>query len=122
MTTSAPPPTPAPAPPPPPPASERHAFRYEAQTVDGRTFRGILEAPTLGEAQNRLTGLQLRILSIEAVPPGPTGGGGGERRRPLSRDDFLLFNQQLAHLTAAGLPVERGLRLIAADLRAGRLA
>src|SRR5262249_32173436 len=40
----------------------------------------------------------------------------------LGADDFILFNQQLAHLTQAGLPVERGLRLIAADMQSGRLA
>ena len=40
----------------------------------------------------------------------------------MGADDFLAFNQQLAFLTRAGLPVERGLRLIALDMRSGRLA
>lgn len=93
-------------------------FRYDAQTSDGRTIRGTLEATSLADAEERLSRLQLRILSLEAAPdasPFP-------RRRALGRDDFLLFNQQLAHLSAAGLPLEHGLRLIAADLRTGRLS
>ena len=42
--------------------------------------------------------------------------------RALGGDDFVAFNQQLAQLAKAGLPLERGLRLIAADLGRGRLA
>ncbi len=42
--------------------------------------------------------------------------------KPLTGDSFLAFNQQLAHLTAAGMPVEQGLRLIAGDMESGRLA
>ena len=40
------------------------------------------------------------------------------RGRALTSGDFVAFNQQLAKLTQAGLPVERGLRLIAADFGA----
>ena len=36
--------------------------------------------------------------------------------------DFITFNQQLAHLTSAGMPIERGLRLIAQDMRRGRVS
>jgi len=64
---------------------------------------------------HQLQSLGLRVLSIQHAPDQPTP-------KRLGTDDFILFNQQLAHLTQAGLPVERGLRLIAADLRSGRLA
>jgi type II secretory pathway component PulF len=43
-------------------------------------------------------------------------------RKPLGADDFLAFNDQLAHLAKAGMPLEQGLRLMAADLKRGRLA
>jgi type IV pilus assembly protein PilC len=44
------------------------------------------------------------------------------RAKPLSGDDFSAFNHQLAYLSDAGMPIERGLRLIADDLRHGGLA
>jgi type IV pilus assembly protein PilC len=39
----------------------------------------------------------------------------------ISTDDFVAFNQQLAQLTGNGMPIEQGLKLIAEDLRSGRL-
>jgi type IV pilus assembly protein PilC len=93
------------------------SFAYEAQTVDGRTFKGTIEAASATDAQEKLAHLHLRVLSVEPAPAARTA-----RKKALGTDDFLLFNQQLAYLTAAGLPVERGLRLIATDLRTGRLS
>jgi len=36
--------------------------------------------------------------------------------------DFVAFNEQLAHLAKTGMPIEQGLRLVAQDMRSGRLA
>ncbi len=108
--TAANPPSPAPSPP-------LLPFRYEAQTAAGDTRRGTLDATTPADANRQLTLLQLRVLSVE-----PTPATGRVRRAALGPDDFLIFNQQLAHLTASGLPIERGLRLIAADLHSGKLS
>jgi type II secretory pathway component PulF len=91
------------------------SFAYQAQTTDGQTVAGTIDAQNIEHAQRLLNNLRLRVLQIE-----PT-------RRPirtkrLNGDDFLSFNQQLTHLTTAGLPVEHGLRLIAQDMRTGRCA
>ncbi|HVX83305.1 MAG TPA: type II secretion system F family protein [Phycisphaerae bacterium] len=96
------------------PAPEQ--FRYEAQDSAGAPVRGTLEAEGPADAEARLTRLGLRALAIEPAPVS------GRKARALGADDFLLFNRQLAHLTKAGLPVERGLRLIAGDMKSGRLA
>ncbi len=101
-------------------------YQYEAQSPSGEAMRGTLEATSAVDAQARLAALKLRVLSVAPVKDVGEGsrrrGGGGGRGGALGLDDFLSFNQQLAHLTSAGLPVESGLRLIAADLKAGRLA
>ena len=99
--------------------AESVLFAYEAQTQDGQVFKGSLEGRTPEEVTARLGGLSLRVLS---VVPEKEAGTGIRRPATLGADDFLIFNQQLAHLTQAGLPVERGLRLIAIDLRSGRLS
>lgn len=90
-------------------------FSYNAQTIDGQRFAGTMEAVNAEEAARRLDAMRLRVLEIAPAQPPPRG-------RPLRGDDFAAFNQQLAQLTAAGMPVEQGLRLIAMDLRKGRMA
>jgi type IV pilus assembly protein PilC len=95
-------------------AIETTAFAYQAQTVDGLAVSGTIDAPNLDEAGRLLLTLRLRVLQIEPVRR-------PARAKPLRGDDFLAFNQQLTHLTSSGLPVEHGLRLIAQDMRSGRL-
>lgn len=90
-------------------------FSYNAQTLDGQRFAGTMEAANAEEATHRLGAMQLRVIEIAPAPSPPRG-------RPLRRDDFVAFNQQLAQLTTAGMPLEQGLRLIATDLRKGRMA
>ncbi len=91
-------------------------FSYEAQSNDGRRLAGTIDAANVDAAMGRLQALQLRVMKLEpasAIVP---------RGRALGTSEFLAFNQQLAQLTRSGLPVEQGLRLIAGDLRRGRLA
>lgn len=92
------------------------SFAYRAQTPDGQPLSGTLDAASADEAQRRLESLRLNVTEIrEAAPQGrPT--------RALGAEDFIAFNRQLAHLTSAGLPMERGLRLIAEDMPSRRLS
>ncbi len=92
---------------PPPPGT----FAYEAQSADGQTFRGTLDAPAIEAAADQLKALQLRVTRLEpaAAAPQPRGA-------TLAEGDVLFVNRQLAHLTAGGLPMEKGLRLIADEL------
>ena len=91
------------------------SFAYQAQTEQGQPLSGTIDAADAQQATRLLEALRLRVLNIEpeARPP---------RAKALRGADFLAFNQQLMHLTRAGLPVEHGLRLIAQDMRSGRLA
>ena len=89
-------------------------FAYEAQTEEGQRLSGTIEAPNIEWATDRLRLMRLRVIDVR-----PTARPG--RGKPLSGDEFIAFNQQLAQLTAAGLPVEQGLRLIAIEIRGRRL-
>jgi type II secretory pathway component PulF len=91
------------------------AFAYRAQTSAGDAISGTIDATNVDDANRRLAGLQLRVLQLDLAKPPP-------KPRPLTGEDFLAFNTQLAHLTTAGLPVEQGLRLIAEDMRSRRMA
>ncbi len=92
-----------------------NSFAYQAQTPDGLRMSGTVDALDVGEATRRLVELGLRISEIAPIarPPKP---------RALRAGDFAAFNEQLAHLAKAGLPLEHGLRLIAADLASGRMS
>ncbi|MBI1372052.1 MAG: hypothetical protein GC159_04735 [Phycisphaera sp.] len=96
---------------------KNRVFAYEAQTAEGAPMRGTLEAVDADAARWQLQSLGLRVLSLSV-----DGGGADAKPKPLRGDDFVAFNQQLASLTQAGLPLEQGLRLIARDMRSGRLA
>jgi len=89
-------------------------FAYRAQTREGQPITGSIEAENLASANQRLQSLQLTVVEIEPAgrPPRP---------HALRGEDFAAFNQQLAQLTGAGLPVEQGLRLIAAEMGRGSM-
>jgi type IV pilus assembly protein PilC len=73
-----------------------------------RTVEGLSEE----DLRQRLSSEGYRIFAVEA-----TGFAAGVRLRPNRRikvkiDDFLLFNQQLAALLHAGLPVLQSIQLL----------
>jgi type IV pilus assembly protein PilC len=90
------------------------SFAYRALTPQGLPISGSIEAADHDSAQRLLAGMQLKVTQIEQLDRPPRGAS-------LRSGDLLAFNQQLAQLTAAGLPVERGLRLIAQEARNPRV-
>lgn len=92
-------------------------YAYEAQTPEGHPLRGTLEAPDGQQARDMLTSAGLRVIDLTLSPaPRPA------KPSPIRGDDLLIFNQHLTQLTASGMPVESSLRLIAQDMKRGRLA
>jgi len=84
-------------------------FEYNALTKGERLMKGVIEAGSQEEASELLKGMQLRVNSIEkAKAPKP--------KTAIGRNEFLLFNQQLASIAKAGIPLERGLRELAKDV------
>src|ERR1700761_4156135 len=91
-----------------------NTFLYEGIAPTGQAIAGSIDGADAQSVQQQLESLGVKLTRlVAAVRP---------RLRPLGTDDFLAFNQELASLAEAGLPVEQGLRLIAQDLRTGRLA
>jgi type IV pilus assembly protein PilC len=94
----------------------QHARRTPVQAnASATTFSGAIDATDTESAQATLAAMQLRVLSLEPVQS-------AGRAKPVRGGDFLAFNQQLATMTEAGLPMEHGLRLIARDLKGGKLS
>jgi type IV pilus assembly protein PilC len=77
-------------------------------------MEGRVEAAGPEEARRILQQMDLTVQQIELSP---------ESQPPpaVRRDEFLLFNQQLASLTRAGIPLEQGLRQLAQDAASDNL-
>jgi type II secretory pathway component PulF len=90
---------------------------YRATAVDdaGQLVASEVNAPNFDAARAALERDGLRPTALVAEPTQVKGG-------MLEGEDLADFTTQLAHLAAAGLPLEQGLRLIADDLRRGKLA
>ncbi|MGE5293814.1 MAG: type II secretion system F family protein [Solirubrobacterales bacterium] len=84
-------------------------FRYDALTAGGRLMKGNIEAGSPQEATEALQQMNLNVNLIEKAQAEPP-------RTAVGRNEFLLFNQQLASITKAGVPLERGLRELAHDM------
>jgi len=84
-------------------------FKYNALTSAGRLMKGTIEAGSREEAGELLQQMELAVNSIEKAKP-------KKPRTAIGRNEFMLFNQQLASITKAGIPLERGLRELASDI------
>jgi len=89
-------------------------FEYRSCTSSGRLMAGTIEAANAEQAQASLKEIGLEITELEQVKSASIPGAVG-------RNEFLLFNEQLAALTKVGIPLERGLRELAADAGSGRM-
>ena len=89
-------------------------FTYEALTSGGRAMAGTLEAPSREHAVQMLSEMELSVNSIEqAKAPRP--------RSRIGRNEFIMFNQQLASITRAGIPLDKGLRQLAKDVESNSI-
>jgi len=84
-------------------------FEYNALTSAGRLMKGTIEAGTNQEADDLLKQMQLVVNSVEKAAL-------KKPKTAIGRNEFVLFNQQLASITKAGIPLERGLRELAGDI------
>jgi type II secretory pathway component PulF len=89
-------------------------FGFRAQTSDQKLISGSIDASNAADAVQRLASMQLQSIELDPAPRALRGG-------QLGSDDFLAFNQQLAQLTNASLPVEAGLRMIANEMNRGEM-
>jgi type IV pilus assembly protein PilC len=89
-------------------------FDYQALTRSGRQMRGTLESSSREEAEKTLAEMGLRVSDVTVV----------HSQRPrgrVGRTELLLFNQQLASIAKAGIPLERSLRELSADVESSSM-
>jgi general secretion pathway protein F len=87
-------------------------FSYKAIGRDGKQRSGTLEASGLELASRQLRAQGLTLLKLEAG--GTAGAAEGARAggKPPSRQEILSMTSELAVLLRAGLPLDRGLKVL----------
>lgn len=84
-------------------------FEYTSLTASGRSMGGTIEAASRDQAADMLADMNLVVSEITQIRQRVPKTG-------IGRTELLLFNQQLASITKAGIPLERGLRELANDV------
>jgi type IV pilus assembly protein PilC len=86
-------------------------FRCRLGTPTGEIVEGVYIADSESRLRRELEEKGLFVLSLQ--PRGfVLGLPGGRRRRRVSRQEFLLFNQELATLLKAGMPLTQSLDIL----------
>jgi type IV pilus assembly protein PilC len=88
-------------------------FRCRLATAGGEIVEGTYIAESEARLRRELEEKGLFVLSVQRRGglPGLAGLGGG-RRRKLRQDEFLIFNQELATLLKAGMPLVQSLDIL----------
>lgn len=89
-------------------------YEYAGQLTTGAAITGELEAASPDDARQALAATNVHLTQLAATPA-------MRSVRPLTHDDVMFFNEQLASLAKSGIALDVGLRLLAQDLRRGRL-
>ena len=84
-------------------------YRCRLGTSGGQVTEGVYVAPSEAHLRRELEEKGLHVLSL--VPRGGVPGISLGRRR-IPRDEFLIFNQELATLLKAGMPLVQSLDIL----------
>jgi type IV pilus assembly protein PilC len=90
-------------------------FRCRLGTPNGEVIEGVYVAPSEAHLRRELEDKGLHVLSLSSRGglPGLARGG---RRQKIKRHEFLVFNQELATLLKAGMPLVQSLDILRARL------
>ena len=87
-------------------------FRCRLGTPGGEVIEGVYVADSESRLRHELEEKGLYILSLRRRGAFPVLALGGGRRRRVSRPEFLVFNQELATLLKAGMPLVQSLDIL----------
>jgi len=79
----------------------------------GHVHEQVADAPSEQDARDRLTQQGFLVYTVRARDLGARLGGFSFRRKGVNLEKFLIFNQQFVTLVRAGLPILKGLDLLA---------
>ncbi len=87
-------------------------FRCRLATAGGEIIEGVYAADSEVRLRRELEEKGLYVLSLQRRGGLPGLARGGGKRRRISRQEFLVFNQELATLLKAGMPLVQSLDIL----------
>jgi type IV pilus assembly protein PilC len=87
-------------------------FRCRLATPGGEIVEGIYVADSEARLRRELEEKGLYVLSLRRASVLPGLGLSGPRRRRIGHQEFLVFNQELATLLKAGMPLVQSLDIL----------
>ncbi len=87
-------------------------FRCRLGTPGGEVIEGIYIADSEARLRRELEEKGLYVLALQRRGALSGLGVGSQRRRRISRQEFLVFNQELATLLKAGMPLVQSLDIL----------
>jgi type IV pilus assembly protein PilC len=87
-------------------------FRCRLGTPGGEILEGVYVADSETRLRSELEEKGLFVLSLQRRGAFPVLMPGGVRRRRISSQEFLVFNQELATLLKAGMPLVQSLDIL----------
>src|SRR4051812_39954724 len=87
-------------------------FRCRLGTAGGEVIEGVYVAESESRLRREFEEKGLFVLSLQRRGILPSFGGGHGRHRPIRRQEFLVFNQELATLLKAGMPLVQSLDIL----------
>jgi type IV pilus assembly protein PilC len=87
-------------------------FRCRLATAGGEITEGVYVAESEARLRRELEEKGLFVLSLQRRGVPGLGSIGGGRRHKVSAQEFLMFNQELATLLKAGMPLVQSLDIL----------
>src|SRR5687767_15354580 len=87
-------------------------FRCRLATAGGEIVEGVYVADSEDRLRRELEEKGLYVLSLRRRSALPGVGLSGPRRRRIGHQEFLIFNQELATLLKAGMPLVQSLDIL----------
>jgi type IV pilus assembly protein PilC len=87
-------------------------FRCRLATAGGEVIEGVYIADSETRLRRELEEKGLLVLSLQRRGGLPNIARSGGQRRRISRQEFLVFNQELATLLKAGMPLVQSLDIL----------
>ena len=98
--------------------SKPSRFRYEAETLDGQSVKGTIEAASVAAARNELAVQGLRVIDLRERKGLQTE----VTREKVPLVEVMHFSRQMATFLRAGVPITEALDTLRADARNKKFA
>lgn len=95
-------------------------FTYVAYELSGRRLTGTLAATDAGAAMQSLTAGGAQVLELKEAKSTSSSATAGRNGR-VSRSELALFSRRLSDLAAAGIPLDRALKIAGGQSGSGTL-